>query len=115
MRSTAVVLKLHSHRITHKSEVGGVKLNLGTAREVREAFEAIRGKLDAPRPGGGGGGAAAAGHPPVPGEVRGAVEDEGGGAGGHPPHPMLICRNPGFQIIHSGSVGDNVVKAVKEL
>ncbi|WPB77694.1 bifunctional acetate--CoA ligase family protein/GNAT family N-acetyltransferase [Archangium violaceum] len=42
-----VVLKLHSHRITHKSEVGGVKLNLGTAREVRAAFEAIRGKLEA--------------------------------------------------------------------
>ncbi|HYO73923.1 MAG TPA: bifunctional acetate--CoA ligase family protein/GNAT family N-acetyltransferase [Archangium sp.] len=42
-----VVLKLHSHRITHKSEVGGVKLNLGTEREVREAFAAIRGKLEA--------------------------------------------------------------------
>jgi acetyltransferase len=42
-----VVLKLHSHRITHKSDVGGVKLNLGSAEKVREAFEAIRGKLEA--------------------------------------------------------------------
>ncbi|WP_375768900.1 bifunctional acetate--CoA ligase family protein/GNAT family N-acetyltransferase [Archangium gephyra] len=42
-----VVLKLHSHQVTHKSDVGGVKLNLGTAQEVREAFAAIRGRLEA--------------------------------------------------------------------
>lgn len=42
-----VVLKLHSHRITHKSDVGGVKLHLGTAEAVREAYAAIRGKLEA--------------------------------------------------------------------
>ncbi|MFY0527581.1 bifunctional acetate--CoA ligase family protein/GNAT family N-acetyltransferase [Archangium gephyra] len=41
-----VVLKLHSHRITHKSDVGGVKLHLGTAEAVREAYAAIRGKLE---------------------------------------------------------------------
>ncbi|MCY1082965.1 bifunctional acetate--CoA ligase family protein/GNAT family N-acetyltransferase [Archangium lansingense] len=41
-----VVLKLHSHRIAHKTDVGGVKLNLGTAEKVREAFEAIRRKLE---------------------------------------------------------------------
>jgi acetyltransferase len=33
-----VVLKLLSHTITHKTEVGGVKLNLGTAEAVRNAW-----------------------------------------------------------------------------
>ncbi len=37
-----VVLKLHSETITHKTDVGGVKLNLQTADAVREAFRAIR-------------------------------------------------------------------------
>jgi acetyltransferase len=37
-----VVLKLHSRTITHKSEVGGVRLDLRDAREVRDAFAAIR-------------------------------------------------------------------------
>ncbi|WNG51608.1 bifunctional acetate--CoA ligase family protein/GNAT family N-acetyltransferase [Archangium minus] len=41
-----VVLKLHSCRITHKSDVGGVRLNLESAEKVREAFEGIRGKLE---------------------------------------------------------------------
>lgn len=36
------VLKLHSHTITHKTDVGGVKLNLADERAVREAFETIR-------------------------------------------------------------------------
>ncbi len=36
-----VVLKLHSETITHKSDVGGVKLNLGSAEMVREAFQQI--------------------------------------------------------------------------
>jgi acetyltransferase len=36
-----VVLKLHSRTITHKTEVGGVRLNLGDAGEVKEAFRAI--------------------------------------------------------------------------
>jgi acetyltransferase len=35
-------LKLHSETITHKTEVGGVKLNLTTVTAVRRAFEAIR-------------------------------------------------------------------------
>lgn len=37
-----VVLKLHSHSITHKSDVGGVRLNLQNADDVQEAFEGIR-------------------------------------------------------------------------
>lgn len=37
-----VVVKLHSLTITHKSDVGGVMLNLGDAAAVREAFERIR-------------------------------------------------------------------------
>jgi acetyltransferase len=34
-----VVLKLNSQTITHKTDVGGVRLNLSGAEEVREAFE----------------------------------------------------------------------------
>jgi acetyltransferase len=37
-----VVLKLHSYTITHKTDVGGVKLNLGTEDMVRDAFRSIR-------------------------------------------------------------------------
>ena len=37
-----VVLKLHSETITHKTDVGGVKLNLPNADAVRAAFRAIR-------------------------------------------------------------------------
>ncbi len=36
-----VVLKLHSGAITHKSDVGGVQLNLGDAEAVRGAFARI--------------------------------------------------------------------------
>lgn len=36
-----VVLKLHSETITHKTDVGGVKLNLGDAEAVRAAYAAI--------------------------------------------------------------------------
>lgn len=36
-----VVLKLHSETITHKSDVGGVKLNLRNENEVRKAFQEI--------------------------------------------------------------------------
>ena len=36
-----VVLKLHSRTITHKTDVGGVQLNLVNDAEVREAFDAI--------------------------------------------------------------------------
>ena len=36
-----VVLKLHSETITHKTDVGGVQLNLRNADEVRQAFRAI--------------------------------------------------------------------------
>jgi acetyltransferase len=37
-----VVLKLHSETITHKSDVGGVKLNLRTADEIRRAYRQIK-------------------------------------------------------------------------
>lgn len=37
-----VVLKLHSETVTHKSDVGGVKLNLGDAAAVKQAFNEIK-------------------------------------------------------------------------
>lgn len=37
-----IVLKLHSLEITHKSDVGGVKLNLKNAEEVSQAFQEIQ-------------------------------------------------------------------------
>ncbi|MDY7231737.1 bifunctional acetate--CoA ligase family protein/GNAT family N-acetyltransferase [Hyalangium rubrum] len=40
-----VVVKLHSRSITHKTDVGGVRLNLGSAAAVREAVEGIRARL----------------------------------------------------------------------
>jgi acetyltransferase len=36
-----VVLKLHSETITHKTDVGGVRLNLISSADVREAYQAI--------------------------------------------------------------------------
>lgn len=40
-----VVVKLHSETISHKTDVGGVHLNLGDAAAVGEAFRAIRGAV----------------------------------------------------------------------
>ena len=37
----AVVLKIVSPDILHKSDAGGVKINLGTEKEIREAFDEI--------------------------------------------------------------------------
>jgi acetyltransferase len=37
-----VVVKLYSRTITHKTDVGGVKLNLQSGEDVRRAFEEIR-------------------------------------------------------------------------
>ncbi len=37
-----VALKVHSHTITHKSDVGGVKLGLRSAGAVEKAFDAIK-------------------------------------------------------------------------
>lgn len=37
-----VVLKLHSETVTHKTDVGGVQLNLNDEQAVRSAFEAIK-------------------------------------------------------------------------
>jgi acetyltransferase len=42
-----VVVKLHSETITHKTDVGGVKLNLGDADAVRAAFRQIRDSVTA--------------------------------------------------------------------
>lgn len=42
-----VVLKLHSETVTHKTEVDGVKLNLATADDVRQAFQAIQSSVRA--------------------------------------------------------------------
>jgi acetyltransferase len=37
-----VVLKLHSETVTHKTDVGGVQLNLNGKQAVRSAFEAVK-------------------------------------------------------------------------
>jgi len=37
-----VALKLHSETVTHKTDVGGVQLNLHNAEDVRRAYDAIR-------------------------------------------------------------------------
>ncbi len=37
-----IVLKLYSETITHKTDVGGVQLNLGTGEAVAKAFDAIQ-------------------------------------------------------------------------
>jgi acetyltransferase len=42
-----VVLKLHSETITHKTDVGGVKLNLRTANDVSAAFAEIQASVTA--------------------------------------------------------------------
>jgi acetyltransferase len=41
-----VVLKLFSETITHKTDVGGVQLNLRDADAVRRAYEAIKGSVE---------------------------------------------------------------------
>lgn len=46
-----VVLKLFSSKITHKSDVGGVRLNLTSPDQVRQAFEQIRNALAQRAPG----------------------------------------------------------------
>lgn len=40
-----VAVKLASHRIVHKTEVGGVRLNLASEQTVREAFDSIKGRV----------------------------------------------------------------------
>jgi acetyltransferase len=42
-----VVLKLHSETVTHKTEVGGVRLNLMDVQAVSQAYEGIRGAVSA--------------------------------------------------------------------
>jgi len=41
-----VAVKLASHQIVHKTEMGGVRLNLQSERDVRDAFDAIRATLE---------------------------------------------------------------------
>jgi acetyltransferase len=45
-----VVLKIHSPQITHKTDVGGVMLNLSSDEKVRAAFEEITGRAKQKRP-----------------------------------------------------------------
>lgn len=40
-----IVLKLHSHTITHKSDVGGVKLNLKNENDIKAAFNEIKNNI----------------------------------------------------------------------
>ena len=42
-----VVLKLHSETVTHKTDVGGVQLNLNDDQAVRSAFDAIKAGVSA--------------------------------------------------------------------
>ena len=42
-----VVLKVHSETITHKTDVDGVKLNLTSPEQVRQAYQAIRSSVTA--------------------------------------------------------------------
>lgn len=44
------VLKILSREITHKSDVGGVRLNLGSEQEVREAAASMLGRVRRERP-----------------------------------------------------------------
>jgi acetyltransferase len=41
-----VAVKLYSHTITHKTDVGGVKLRLASGKEVAQAFHEIRESVD---------------------------------------------------------------------
>jgi len=66
-----VVVKLFSRQITHKSDVGGVKLNLRDVTAVRHAYDAIRNRVS---------------------ELAGAAAFEGVTV-----QPML--RNDGFEVI----------------
>ncbi len=52
------MLKVLSPDVSHKSDVGGVELNLESESAVRDAFEQIRGNLAAKAPGAGFGGVA---------------------------------------------------------
>ena len=45
-----VVMKIHSHQITHKTDVGGVKLNITDEASVRKAFEEIVSSAKAAKP-----------------------------------------------------------------
>jgi acetyltransferase len=45
-----VVLKIHSPQITHKTDVGGVMLNVGSDEKVRTAFEQITHRAKEKRP-----------------------------------------------------------------
>ncbi|MBU4275890.1 MAG: acetate--CoA ligase family protein [Proteobacteria bacterium] len=45
-----VVLKLHSKQVGHKTEVGGVRLNLRDASEIKQAFAEIMASLSKHRP-----------------------------------------------------------------
>ncbi|MGH7231283.1 MAG: acetate--CoA ligase family protein [Nitrospiraceae bacterium] len=44
-----VAMKLASHRLIHKTEIGGVRLHLSTEADIRHAFDAIRSRLEQDR------------------------------------------------------------------
>jgi acetyltransferase len=50
LASSAVAVKIFSHDIVHKSDVGGVRLNLASAAAVRRAAAAIMARARAARP-----------------------------------------------------------------
>ena len=119
-----VVLKLHSYRITHKTDVGGVRLNLGNAEAVRSAFEGIREKLEEL------GQAEAFDGVTVQLMVKAAGSGDedtaaaGGGGPGLGPEAdrrvnngamQKVCRKLGFEIFQGEGVGESRVKAVKVL
>ena len=70
-----VVLKLHSETITHKTDVGGVELDLADADAVRQAFERIRNAV---------------------------IEHEGGGFDGVTVQPMVSTK--GYELILGSSL-----------
>ena len=73
-----VVLKLNSFTITHKTDVGGVILNLPDAASVRHAFAQIRDSVESSR-----------GTRPLPGSYRPAIRQ----ARGVRTHPRLLHRS----------------------
>jgi len=44
-KTLPIVMKLHSKTITHKTDVGGVKLNLNSFKDVRKAFADIKAEV----------------------------------------------------------------------
>jgi len=85
-----VVLKVHSQAITHKTEIGGVQLNLGDGAAVRRAWDAIQAAVTALAP------------PPASPKPRGSEgakphSGEGGDFLGVTVQPMITLE--GYELI----------------